>query len=260
MGGYIYLDRELFNHWIWEDKPYSRGQAWVDLIQLANFENKKRLCRGEVITVERGYIDTTVSSLSSRWGWSRNKVKSFLNLLSKHEMISYSTAERTIIKIEKYEQYQAAKKRTPEGHPETVEISNGTADNDSEEGQQKDSKRTAKGHIPIKERKERKEINQKRARAHEGETDCFFASVSPAIAEATRDWLDYKAERKDWYTAKGMQVLLNKIQRKATEHGDAAVADIITDSISNRYQGIIWDKLKRQPQNKYSMIGEWIDE
>ena len=39
--GYIKLYRSIFNHWLWQDKPFSRGQAFVDLILLANYKDKK---------------------------------------------------------------------------------------------------------------------------------------------------------------------------------------------------------------------------
>jgi hypothetical protein len=34
--GFVSIHREIMDHWIWQDKPVSKGQAWVDLILLAN--------------------------------------------------------------------------------------------------------------------------------------------------------------------------------------------------------------------------------
>ena len=36
MSGWIKIHRDILYHEIWSDKPFSKGQAWIDLILLAN--------------------------------------------------------------------------------------------------------------------------------------------------------------------------------------------------------------------------------
>ena len=102
--GYIVLDRELFNHWIWE----KYGKEWVDLIQLANYEDKTRLYHNEVIVVKRGVVEMNISSLAARWGWSWHKTESFIELLSEQNMVSVKKPNRRDIFIEiiNYDKYQ----------------------------------------------------------------------------------------------------------------------------------------------------------
>jgi hypothetical protein len=42
-----------------------------------------------------------------------------------------------------------------------------------------------------------------------------------------------------------MTTLVNQITRNAAAYGDAAVAEVIDNSIASHYQGIVFDRLKR---------------
>ena len=75
--GWITVDRQLFDHWIWAEKPFSRGQAWIDLIGLANFKDEKTPYRNQIISCKRGTVYRSISYLSRRWGWSRDKTRNF---------------------------------------------------------------------------------------------------------------------------------------------------------------------------------------
>ena len=86
MEGFIPINRKLFEHWLWQDKPYAKGQAWIDLISLANFKDRKIPFKDGVTVLKRGEINSSLGTLAVRWGWSRMSVKRFLNVLEyKHE-------------------------------------------------------------------------------------------------------------------------------------------------------------------------------
>lgn len=105
--GWISIHRKIQDNLIWEDKPFSRGQAWIDLLLLANHEDRQVLFNGNAIQVKRGEKITSLRQLSDRWGWSITKVKKFLNLLSDEKMISYkSDSKKTVYSIVNYEVYQ----------------------------------------------------------------------------------------------------------------------------------------------------------
>lgn len=122
---YFKIDRGLMSHWLWDDKPFARGQAWIDLIGLAYHKDHKTMINGEPIEVHRGEVRTSISFLAKRWGWSRDKVRRFLNILSTDGMITMPTpsptgkptAERTPIVIENYSSYQCDYTSTPTGKP-----------------------------------------------------------------------------------------------------------------------------------------------
>lgn len=101
--GYVKLDRDLLEHWIWTGEPFTKGQAWVDLLMLANHKTTKSVQNGIVFGHCIGCVDRSLLWLSDRWGWSRGKAKRFLELLQKEGMVSVtSTTHGTTIKIENY--------------------------------------------------------------------------------------------------------------------------------------------------------------
>ena len=105
--GFIKIDRQLFEHWIWNDKPFSKGQAWIDLIGLANYKDGKTPYKGEVVTCERGTVNRSITYLAKRWGWSRDKTRKFLTLLESDSMIRLkATTNHTTISLLNYGKFQ----------------------------------------------------------------------------------------------------------------------------------------------------------
>jgi DNA replication protein DnaD len=109
--GFIYLERAIRDHWLWEIKPFSKGQAWIDLILLANHQDNKTPFDGKLITVKRGSFITSIRKLADKWGWKRDKVAEFLDLLEQDGMIQRdSNHRRTVITIKNYRIYQQKSK------------------------------------------------------------------------------------------------------------------------------------------------------
>lgn len=105
--GWIKLHRELADNWLWQEKPFSKGQAWVDLLMLANHEDKKMPYKGEVIVCKRGDVNLSIAYLSERWGWSRKKTRSFITVLEKDQMLTAEvTTNRTTLTIDNYDKFQ----------------------------------------------------------------------------------------------------------------------------------------------------------
>lgn len=86
--GWIRIDRRLLEHWLWQDKPFSRGQAWVDLLLTASHSDKKIPFDGGVLELQKGQMLTSVRKLSGRWGWSAGKVGRFLDVLESEQMLT----------------------------------------------------------------------------------------------------------------------------------------------------------------------------
>ena len=107
MEGWIKLNRQITEHWLWKEKPFTYGTAWVDLLLLANWEDKKMPYKGEIIVCKRGDVNLSFLALSKRWGWGRWKVKNFIDLLINDEMVVVNaTTHRTTITIVNYDKYQ----------------------------------------------------------------------------------------------------------------------------------------------------------
>lgn len=128
--GWISIHRQLQKHWIWKDKPFSKGQAWIDLIMLANYEDKKIPYKGEVITCERGTVNLSISVLAERWGWGREKTRNFLRLLEADKMVTVNaTRHRTTITIENYIFYNNKPSTKPTTNRQQIDITNNINNN-----------------------------------------------------------------------------------------------------------------------------------
>ena len=66
--GWIKIFREIQNNWVWDDKPFSKGQAWIDLIILAKRTEEKFMSGGRMINGKRGCVYKSILYLSDRWG------------------------------------------------------------------------------------------------------------------------------------------------------------------------------------------------
>lgn len=106
--GWIKTYRKIQDCWIWLDKePFDKRSAWIDLLLTANHADKKILFNGELITIERGQILTSIRKLADKWKWSYDKVLRFLRLIESDGMIKKESDNfRTLITIENYELYQ----------------------------------------------------------------------------------------------------------------------------------------------------------
>lgn len=128
--GYIKLYRQLLDNDLWKDKPFTKGQAWVDLLLKANYADKTCKIKGKMITIKRGQLLRSADQLASDWGWSRGKVMRFLRELERTgNSTANGTAYGTLITIENYETFQGERtpKRTPNG------TANGTGDKNFKE-------------------------------------------------------------------------------------------------------------------------------
>ena len=104
---YAKIDRGIMRHWLWSDKPFARGQAWMDLILQAAYHDHKEMVGGALTDIRRGEVWTTIAALSERWGWSRGKTTRFLSDLEADTMVSIKRTQKiTAITIENYSLYQ----------------------------------------------------------------------------------------------------------------------------------------------------------
>ncbi|MEG1644022.1 MAG: hypothetical protein RR293_07765 [Bacteroidales bacterium] len=89
-------------------EPFTRMQAWIDLLLLANHKKGFFYVRGNKIVIGRGQIGTSSRTLACRWQWSRGKVERFLKELEDSRQIKpQKNNVTTLISICNYEEYQS---------------------------------------------------------------------------------------------------------------------------------------------------------
>ncbi len=158
--GWIKLHRAIQEHWLWDDEPFTRGQAFIDLLLMVNHKDKKIMFNGELIEVKKGSKITSLRQLSDRWKWSTNKVKKYLEQLQKDGMINYkSDNKKTLLTIENYGVYQGQgnTEETQKEHRSDTEENQKKFKSDAEENQKKTNKNDKEYIKNVKEREERKE-------------------------------------------------------------------------------------------------------
>jgi hypothetical protein len=148
---YFLINRSLKNHPLWLSEPFTRGQAWVDMIMLANFCDAWILVRGVKVEVKRGQLGWSETKLSERWGWSRSKLRAFFKLLENDQQIEQQKNNvTTLITIINYETYQQKEQQTE---------------------QQKDSRKTAE--------RQQKDTNKEESKEEELKNVCQLPLTAP---------------------------------------------------------------------------------
>jgi hypothetical protein len=172
MSGYFSIKRKLLNSSLWLERPFSRGQAWVDLIGLANYKDGAIRVAGVRIDVLRGQCGWSELKLAERWGWSRGKIKRFISELETDSRVIVKQDNRTtILTICNYNEYQNQEEE--DGTPDR------TADSTTDD--------TPDGHQTDTIKKDNKDNKDKSKRG----TRCTVASLPP-------EWEEYcKQERPD---------------------------------------------------------------
>lgn len=92
--GWISIYRSIQEHWLWQEKPYDKAHAWIDLLLSANHQEAKILIDNTLISLEKGSFFTSELKLANKWGWSKKKVRNFLELLSNDNMILKESTKR----------------------------------------------------------------------------------------------------------------------------------------------------------------------
>ena len=111
--GWFPIRRSILKDPHWLEKPVTRGQAKVDLFGLAEYEDREASAKGgKIIPLRRGQLFTSLGWLADRWGWHRNKVRKFLDLLEENKEDLFAI-EREI---------KHASKWNPKENPEALGI------------------------------------------------------------------------------------------------------------------------------------------
>ena len=109
--GWISLHRQILDNELWDDKPFARGQAWIDLLLMVNHEPRKIVFGKSAVFVGRGSTITSIRKLAERWGWSRHKTDDFLDLLVSLRMAKIERdTKKTVITIANYNFFQDSQK------------------------------------------------------------------------------------------------------------------------------------------------------
>lgn len=79
--GWIKISRAIVDLPFWNDAE--KVKAFLDLHLMANYKDSQFIPRGctTVVTVHAGEIFTSVTNLAGHWGWSKKRVRGYLEML-----------------------------------------------------------------------------------------------------------------------------------------------------------------------------------
>lgn len=105
--GWIRIFRKITDcDWYW-DKPFDRTHAFLDLLLLAAWEEKKVIRNRRQITLHPGEIVTNMTELGERWGMERRTVARLLDSLVFVQVICLRKNNAyTLISITNWNRYQ----------------------------------------------------------------------------------------------------------------------------------------------------------
>ena len=105
--GWIKLHRKILDCEIFAGEPFSKMQAWIYLLLMANHEPKEIRFGYEKVVIERGQFHTSERKLASIWGWNFKTVRRFLWVLEAEHMITKNVSTYgSTLTIVNYDNYQ----------------------------------------------------------------------------------------------------------------------------------------------------------
>lgn len=105
--GWIILNRNITESEFWLKEPFTRAQAWIDIILFTNYKESSFYVRDNQIIVKRGQFAWSERKLAKRWKWSQRKVQNFLKLLQKTGKIeSHKNNVLSCYTVLNYDKYQ----------------------------------------------------------------------------------------------------------------------------------------------------------
>ncbi|EBF6011849.1 TPA: DnaD domain-containing protein [Listeria monocytogenes] len=270
-SGWIKIYRSLQEHWIWENEKYLKW--WLDLLLLANHQDRDILINGELITIKRGQKHTSELWLSNRWNADRKQVRKFFELLKKNDMITITKSRQkgTTYEISNYNDFQ--------GISEEIRTTKGTTIDTTEDTTKEHQMVQRKGHkqelknLRIKELKKdinnNSDLNFKDFWEQNG-----FGMMLPIEQEKLLAWVDdFSGNREIVFKAlevtseqganKRNYAYVNKILRNWEERGFKTVADVNAAEEERRKQNE--QKYNKPAYGKYNknqkqeVLPDWFD-
>ncbi|EKT8900843.1 DnaD domain-containing protein [Listeria monocytogenes] len=257
-SGWIKIYRSLQEHWIWENEKYLKW--WLDLLLLANHQDRDILINGELITIKRGQKHTSELWLSNRWNADRKQVRKFLELLKKNDMITITKSRQkgTTYEISNYNDFQ--------GISEEIRTTKGTTIDTTEDTTKEHQMVQRKGHkqelknLRIKELKKdinnNSDLNFKDFWEQNG-----FGMMLPVELDKLLAWVDDFAGNRE-IVMKALEVTseqgankrnyayVNKILKNWESRGFKTIADV--DAAEKQRQIELEQKYNKPTYSKYN--------
>ena len=134
MEGWFKYYRKSVDNPLYFSEPFTKWQAWTDMILIANHAEGFFFKRGIKIQVTRGQIGYDLDTLAKRWKWSRGKVERFFRVLEIDKQITRQKSNvSTLITVLNYDLYQGSDKANDKANGHQTVNQTDTNKNDNNE-------------------------------------------------------------------------------------------------------------------------------
>lgn len=99
---------------VFDDEPYTQREAWEWLISKASYDGTQKFnIKGFVCCLPVGQLSYSFSYMAKAWGWSKAKVKRYVDRIDDANMVETMTERgQIVITICKYEKFQLKEKKS----------------------------------------------------------------------------------------------------------------------------------------------------
>lgn len=228
MSGWIKLHRQIRSHWVFKNANYFK--AWVVIISEVNHKSTKVIIEGELIECKRGQSINSLATWVKILGddWTIQKLRTFLKLLEKDEMINTEGLRKTTrLTVCNYESYQSE--------------------------QQGDNKQTTN-----RQQTDNKEITtNKNVKKEKNEEEIDFSPFGDDFKIHWITWISYKKSqfRFTYKQLKTEQMAFNDLVKKSNANKLNAIA-IINNSMVNGWKGLMPLKEDFQEPKSFTKLTE----
>lgn len=242
-GNWIKLNRGIWDNFIWDfDKP-KYALAWIDMLLLANYTDKKVMFDGKVEVVKRGCFLTSMVKLSNRWNMDRSTVKRFLDILQDDGMITYTcNNRRTAITIQNYSVYQSF----IDNDTTTDTTDDSASDTPSDTSTDTPSDTSTVTATDSAQHKNVKKVKKERS-LKENKKDKKIYSDVPELNEALNSFVEFRKKIKSPMTEHAVDLMIKKLNELTDSIPEQI--DILNQSIVNGWKGVFPLKEKKAYNN-----------
>ena len=107
LQGWISLHRKIQQSAIYPKRKFTKYEAWIDLLLMANHKDGQVVIGNDVFDIKRGQLIRSIRSLANKWKWSPNKVRRCLKMFEDLNQIRTKSVQKaTQITVCNYESYQ----------------------------------------------------------------------------------------------------------------------------------------------------------
>ena len=132
MSGAFSVNREIFDHYLFDADEFSKRDAWLWMVSSAVYKPKKVKNPKGVVELQRGQFCYSIRYMAERFSWSKSRVQRFIDLLQSEGMIETDSGTgQMVVTVCNYSNYQQ-------------EIKPKDTDSGTAAGQQRDSSGTNK--------------------------------------------------------------------------------------------------------------------